>query len=103
MALPGKQTENCEYVKQEVSLGALLVDVRTPTEHDRDGRLTGSINVPMCQIETRAGELMHARKVLVYCRSGARSGAVAAYLQGRGLPAENIGGINQYPGMLATD
>ena len=64
----------------------LLLDSRTNVEFEED-RLDGCELVPMQEISVRLGELDHWRErvVIVYCRSGRRSGIVARYLSQRGF------------------
>ena len=73
-----------------------LVDVRTAEEY-ADGHLPGAIN-----IDWRGGDFMEKattllgkdRTVMVYCRSGKRSAAAAARLDGAGFKTYNmLGGI----------
>jgi phage shock protein E len=55
--------------------GALLIDVRSASEHE-SGHIEGSLNIPHTEIETLA-EAIGAdkdRQVVLYCRSGRRSG-----------------------------
>ena len=64
----------------------LLMDCRTRVEFEED-RLDGCELVPMQEVSVRLGELDHWRErvVVVYCRSGRRSGIVARYLSQRGF------------------
>jgi rhodanese-related sulfurtransferase len=60
--------------RQRVADGALLLDVRTPSEYSA-GHLRGAINIPVQELPGRLGELGDpSRSIVVYCRSGARSG-----------------------------
>lgn len=81
--------------------GAVLLDVRTPDEY-HECHIPGSKNVALQAIE-RVTEVIPEKEtpVLVYCRSGARSGrAVTAMKQMGYTKAENIGGIMEYHGEL---
>lgn len=62
-----------------------LLDVRTPGEWSR-GHIPGAHLIPMNQVPERLGEIPQDRKVVVVCATGARSAAVARYLDGRGYP-----------------
>lgn len=64
--------------RQWVADGALLLDVRTPTEF-AEGHLPGAVNIPVQDLQQRMTEIQAGRRVVVYCRSGARS-AVAGKL-----------------------
>lgn len=60
-----------------------LLDVRTP-EESRQGRLQGSVLIPINEVERRIGEIPKNRPVLVYCAVGSRSNVVAGFLAQRG-------------------
>ena len=84
-----------EFVAQRAAgSDAVLLDVREPWELDI-ARLPGTVDVPMAQLADRIGELDPQRAVVVLCRSGSRSLAVARFLEGRGFRsvANLTGGI----------
>lgn len=60
---------------QEINAGALVIDVRSAEEF-ASGHLPEARNIPHDQIENRIFEIMSAkdRSVVLYCRSGRRSG-----------------------------
>jgi len=60
-----------------------LLDVREPAEMI-DGRIAGSINIPMGEVEQRLGEIPTDRDVVVICHLGARSAYVTRALNARG-------------------
>jgi rhodanese-related sulfurtransferase len=62
----------------------LLVDVRTPTEMAQ-GMLPGAQGVPMHLVPLRLDEWRDRRKIVFYCRTGARSAQVCAFLQQHGI------------------
>lgn len=62
-----------------------LLDVRTPREYAA-GRIPGSVLIPMNQVPSRLAEIPKDKRVVVVCASGARSAAVADYLQRNGYP-----------------
>jgi rhodanese-related sulfurtransferase len=63
---------------------AVLLDVREPWELKIAG-LAGAVHVPMAQLLGRLAELDPEREVVVLCRSGSRSLAVARFLEARGF------------------
>jgi rhodanese-related sulfurtransferase len=66
------------------SEGALaIVDIREEPEHEVT-RIAGVPLVPMSEILARLGELPTDRRLALICRSGARSGQVADYLNATG-------------------
>ncbi len=60
--------------------GALLLDVRGPTELAVE-RVPGAINIPLPQLRARLGELPRDREILTICRSGGRAYFAARILQ----------------------
>lgn len=65
---------------------ALVLDVRNAEEFGR-GHILGAKNVPLPELEQRAGDLAkyRARPVIVACASGNRSPAAAAALRRAGF------------------
>jgi rhodanese-related sulfurtransferase len=69
-----------------------VVDVRTPGEYAA-GHVPGAVNVPMDQIEARAGTLAPAgQEVVLICAVGGRSALAADTLARKGLRAVNVTG-----------
>jgi phage shock protein E len=70
-----------------VERGVKVVDVRTPEEF-AEGHVPGAVNIPFDQMAARAGELGPATTpVLLYCRTGRRSGLAAKTLAQKGFGA----------------
>lgn len=67
------------------------VDVRTPAEVSR-GIIAGSDAVPMHLIPIKPPEAKDGEKLVIYCRSGARSAQVCAFLAQKGVDAYNLRG-----------
>jgi rhodanese-related sulfurtransferase len=63
---------------------AQLVDVREPNEW-REGRIPGSIHIPLGELGRRSDELIKEIPVVVVCRSGHRSLAGTEELLARGF------------------
>ncbi len=61
-----------------------LVDVRSPAEMNR-GMIENSAPLPMHLVPLRPPEPKPGEKLVIYCRSGARSGQVCAFLTQRGM------------------
>ena len=80
-----------------VEAGARLVDVRSQEEFD-SSHLPGAINIPVSELDRRLGELgPKDQPIVVYCRSGARSGSAARTLKGAGFQAvHNLGPMSQW-------
>lgn len=80
-----------------------LLDVRQPMEHHQ-GRLPGSILIPLGELHTRVGELDATKTVVVYCRSGNRSASATNMLMSAGFSKvlNMEGGIIRYNGLVAS-
>ena len=77
--------------KRMLDDGALLLDVREPdewcTEHAPQAML-----MPIGRVRLQQDELPRDRRIVVVCRSGGRSAAVAASLRRSGFDAVNLAG-----------
>lgn len=60
-----------------------LLDVRTPQEYSQ-GKLAGSVLIPIGEFERRIGEVPKNRTIVVYCAVGSRSKPVAGFLSRQG-------------------
>ena len=83
----------------------LILDVRTPEEFAA-GHIPGAINIPDENIGTaQIPELPDQDQlILVYCRSGNRSKQASEKLAALGYTnIVEFGGINSWPGEIATD
>jgi DMSO/TMAO reductase YedYZ molybdopterin-dependent catalytic subunit/rhodanese-related sulfurtransferase len=74
-----------------VEAGALLLDVREPGEWQA-GHVAQALLLPMGQVARHRGGLPQDRRIVVVCRSGGRSAAVAEALRAWGLDAVNLSG-----------
>jgi len=77
--------------------GALVIDVRTPGEFS-GGAIKGAINIPYDVIAGKIGniETDKNRAIIVYCHSGARSGAAKKSLERIGYTQViNAGGFSK--------
>jgi rhodanese-related sulfurtransferase len=74
-----------------VDAGALLLDVREPDEwqagHAPDARF-----IPLGELERRAAELPHDRRIVAICRSGGRSARATRFLVASGFDVVNLTG-----------
>jgi DMSO/TMAO reductase YedYZ molybdopterin-dependent catalytic subunit/rhodanese-related sulfurtransferase len=74
-----------------VKAGALLLDVREPGEWQA-GHVAQAWLLPMGQVARHRSDLPQDRRIVVVCRSGGRSAAVAEALRAWGLDAVNLSG-----------
>lgn len=79
-----RSSPNRAQAHQWVEDGAVLLDVRTPTEFAA-GHLPGAVNIPLQDLGVRMSELDPDRKLVVYCRSGGRSAGATSALKGAGF------------------
>lgn len=81
-------------IKEWADKGALIADVRTPQEYAA-GNIPGSINIPLADIEKRLAEFGSKNGyIIVYCRTGNRSGKAEAFLKSQGyINVINGGGL----------
>lgn len=89
-----------EYTVHEVHQlmaddAALVVDVRE--DHELQAQhVPGMVHIPMSELQSRLDELPEDRDLVIFCRSGNRSGQVADFLTSMGDwddVANCIGGI----------
>ena len=73
---------------------AVIIDVRTPQEF-ASGHIAGAINIPHARISEGVVGLKgitQTSPVLLYCRSGKRSGVAKSALEGQGFTQVFNGG-----------
>lgn len=94
-----------EAIKLADKGGVTLIDVREVREVMSSGRAKGAINIPMFMLQQKADpnhpevhpELALDKPVMIYCASGARSGAAARTLAAFGYETVyNIGGLGHW-------
>jgi rhodanese-related sulfurtransferase len=80
-----------------VEKGARLLDVRTSEEFAR-GHLPGAVNIPVQELDRRMSELEPKdRPIVVYCRSGNRSGRAARMLKDAGyVSVHDLGAMTRW-------
>jgi rhodanese-related sulfurtransferase len=71
--------------------GALLIDTRTPGEFS-SGHIEGAVNIPHNLIAQKIGDHPKDQTIIVYCHSGARSGAAKRALEQAGYTRVVNGG-----------
>jgi phage shock protein E len=88
-------TQAASLIKENKHLQ--LIDVRTPGEY-ADGHLAGAKLIPLQEIARRISEIDKSKPVLLYCRTGHRSGSALEILQEQGFTEAKhmAGGINAW-------
>lgn len=82
-------------VKEWINSGALIVDVRTPDEF-ASAQFHGAINIPLSELDKNL-QLFGDKemKIVVYCRTGNRSGQAKNILEKNGFTnVINGGGLS---------
>ncbi len=78
---------------QLIEQGALVVDVRTPQEYAQ-GHLDNAVNFPLSELNHHFKGIKKDQMIVLYCRSGNRSGQAYRYLQSQGFSnLHNAGGF----------
>lgn len=84
-------------VKDMISAGAQILDVRSPAEF-RSGAYPGAKNIPVQELGNRLNELNPDKPLVIYCASGGRSGMAASLLKQAGFKeVVNAGGLMHMP------
>ena len=71
-------------VKELIASGAIVVDVRTPTEF-KDGHMKGALNFPLQNLTSQMNKLKKEQVIVTCCRSGSRSGMAKRMLKSNGF------------------
>lgn len=87
-----------QMVTEWIKEGAVVVDARTKSEF-ADGHFPGAINIPVDVLPSELKQLKNKQsKIIVYCRSGARSERAKQILNYSGYSAVmNAGGLGDMP------
>lgn len=79
--------------------GAFLADVRTPGEF-AEGHVKGSVNIPLDSVPSQLAKFKNKKNIIVFCRSGNRSGQAKSILEQNGFTNVINGGtwdqVNQF-------
>jgi rhodanese-related sulfurtransferase len=89
-----------EEAERLLALGAVVLDVRTPREHQELGHIPGALLLPAELVAVAPAVLPgDGRPVVVVCEHGVRSRQAAALLAEAGLCACNmVGGMSRWTG-----
>ena len=94
------QNVSPEEAERLLALGAVVLDVRTPREHEELGHIPGALLLPVELVAVAPAVLPDdGRPVVVVCEHGVRSRQAAALLAAAGVPACNMaGGMSRWTG-----
>lgn len=81
----------------------VLVDIRNPGEVEQ-GRIPGSVNIPLAQLRARLDLLPTDKAIVVHCAGGWRSSVAASLLRAEGFDNvwDLVGGYNAWADAHAT-
>jgi rhodanese-related sulfurtransferase len=86
-------------IKSLIEQGAFLVDVREPEEF-AGGTAKGAVNIPLGTVATQLDKFKGKENIIVFCRSGNRSGQAKTILEQNGFKQVANGGtwedVNQF-------
>lgn len=77
------QQDNIQ-LKEVIKEGAFLVDVRTPSEF-ASGSVKGAVNIPLDKVSGQLSKFKGKKHIVVFCRSGNRSGQAKSILEKNGF------------------
>lgn len=81
-------------LKSIIDDGAFLVDIRTPGEFV-EGHVKGSVNIPLDSVTQQLAKFKGKKNIIVFCRSGNRSGQAKSILEQNGVTNVVNGGTWQ--------
>lgn len=93
---------NNENLKTLINNGAFLVDVRSQKEFT-SGSVNGAVNIPLDKMETQLSKLKDKEQIIVFCRSGNRSGQAKSILNQNGFTNITNGGTWQNVNQLLNN
>ncbi len=80
---------------------SFLVDVRTPGEF-AEGSVKGAVNIPLDTLPSELAQFRRKDNIIVFCRSGARSGMAKTILESNGIKNVVNGGSWQNVSRLVS-
>ncbi|HRD57335.1 MAG TPA: rhodanese-like domain-containing protein [Ferruginibacter sp.] len=81
-------------LKEALSNGAYLVDVRTAAEF-ADGSIQNAVNIPLDKLVSQLSKFKGKKNIVIFCRSGVRSSQAKRILESNGIQnVINAGSLN---------
>jgi phage shock protein E len=88
-------SERATEAWQRIKDGAMIVDVRTPSEYESE-HLDNAINIPLNTVVDGFKNIDKKTNIVLYCRSGSRSGQALSTLDKKGFTnLFNGGGVHE--------
>jgi len=78
-------------LKEVISNGAVILDVRTKAEY-QSGHLRNSINIPVANLSQNLKKLNKNKPIITCCASGSRSASAMSFLKSNGFEEVYNGG-----------
>jgi rhodanese-related sulfurtransferase len=75
---------SCKKSTPHIPANSFLVDVRTPSEFS-GGSVPSAINIPLDEVESQLHKFQNHEHIVVFCRSGNRSGKAKDILEKNGF------------------
>jgi len=90
-----KPSELRQYILEK-NRDFILIDVRTPKEYNK-GHIPTALLIPYNEIESHTDKIPKEKLIVLYCKSGGRSGIAASRLKDLGYKKViNFGGIYRW-------
>lgn len=101
---PNVESDPGQTLAGRIAAGATVIDVRTVAEYE-SGHFPGAKNIPISQLEARMAEVgAKDADIVLYCKSGARSGQAQGILAAAGYSKlTNAGGLVDMPAPEAVE
>ncbi|PDS22671.1 rhodanese-like domain-containing protein [Flavobacterium branchiophilum] len=90
----GSNQDSQNQLASIINDNAFLVDVRSKDEYE-SGHVEGSVNIPLDQIQANMAQFKNQKNIVVFCRSGNRSGQAKVILERNGIQNVTNGGTWQ--------
>ncbi|WP_397601810.1 rhodanese-like domain-containing protein [Silvanigrella sp.] len=78
----------------------VLLDVRDVEECSL-GMLSGSINIPVAELDSRFSEISKDKEIFIYCKSGGRAERAEMFLNYMGFKETRVASPGGYPELKA--
>lgn len=83
----------------KINGNTFLVDVRSPQEY-ASGSVNGAVNIPLDRVQSELSKFKNRESIVVFCRTGNRSGQAKSILERNGITNVINGGswqnVNQF-------
>ena len=76
--------------RKAAKIGAMIIDVRSEKEFNKEGHIKGAVNIPIAYVDRMFNSLPKDKEIVVYCRTGARSEIAARLLREQGWTVHDV-------------